>query len=245
MGGRGRGEEVRLVFGDALERPAASLHSPTRSSTGLTHPLFTPWASTSPAGQSSYAHHIDTVIGQHVVDQLTFHLHAFLTTRLPPHPSVARAGGSSGSSGGQGGAVPSLQQLLDYITAQRMSSDLQVRTDLYPRRLVDVPVTHFFAAAPAVGGSSGGSSGKAAAEALQRLAVQPVPGGELPEAAAAQQQYFWQEMQQQQQGSRLFMLLEAANGGAGSSVLQSGGAAAVVMAAWAATGLLAHRLLKS
>lgn len=66
-------------------------------------------------GQSSYAHHIDTTIGQHVVDQFTFHLHHFLTTRVPPHAP------------GTSAAAPSLQQLLDFIRSQRMSSEVQVR----------------------------------------------------------------------------------------------------------------------
>jgi phosphatidylinositol glycan class K len=102
-------------------------------------------------GQSSYAHHIDTTIGQHVVDEVSFYLHQFLTTHVPAHPaaspgSAATAAGSSGS-GGSARRVPSMQQLVDFIFSQRLSSELQVRTDLYPRPLVSVPVTHFFGAA--------------------------------------------------------------------------------------------------
>lgn len=81
---------------------------------------YRPWPSC--AGQSSYAHHIDTTIGQHVVDQFTYHLHHFLTSRVPPSTS-----GAGGYSGGAGAAAPSLQQLLDFIRSQRMSSEVQVR----------------------------------------------------------------------------------------------------------------------
>lgn len=94
------------------------------------------WLSRSPlsrAGQSSYAHHIDAVIGQHIVDQFTFYLHQFLTTRVPPH-SPGRA--SDGSSRGAGKPPPSLQQLLDFIRSQRMSSEVQVRPWLRIRLVV-------------------------------------------------------------------------------------------------------------
>ncbi|PSC75371.1 GPI-anchor transamidase isoform A [Micractinium conductrix] len=51
-------------------------------------------------GQSSYAHHLDATIGLHVVDQASYHLHHFLTTRLPPDPAAADGVSAAASGGG-------------------------------------------------------------------------------------------------------------------------------------------------
>ena len=173
--------------------------------------------------------------------QVTFYLHHFLTTRLPPHAGASAGGGNTSSGGdGAGGAAPSMQQLVDYISSQRLSSELQVRTDLYPRALADVPVTHFFgAAAPAAqGGGSGDAAGSGsgtpepAVGAL--LAAAQQGNSHAPETAHA-------AAGQPAQRAPLFALLEAAGGGAcGGGSAQ---AAVAVVVGWAAVAALAARIL--
>ncbi|KAL4437977.1 hypothetical protein ABPG77_004198 [Micractinium sp. CCAP 211/92] len=157
-------------------------------------------------GQSSYAHHIDAVIGQHIVDQFTFYLHQFLTTRVPPRSPTWAA---DGSSRGVGKPPPSLQQLLDFIRSQRMSSEVQVRTDLFPHRLSDMAVTAFFGesaapagAASAVLGNGSAADGSNAAHVLLQYAAQ-----QAVTAATASADV---QLQPQQHGRSLFEALEAA-----------------------------------
>lgn len=220
---------------------------------------------TRPAGQSSYAHHIDPVVGQHVVDQLSFHLHQFLW-RLPPHPAAdtepghdARSGATSGSSGSGPGPSPSLQQLLDYLGAQRLSSEVQVRTDLSPRHPARVAVTDFFGAAmpgaPAAGGASpapvgcvgAGAEGSRAAAALLQLAAQQQRGHGTAAAARQGQQQCWHQHQHRQQLLPLWQQLEAAGGSSDAAswlVAGRGTEAAVVAAAWAIAVVLLRVLLQ-
>lgn len=216
------------------------------------HPMpLTAWGSLPPplsglpAGQSSYAHLIDTTIGLHLSDQFTFFLHHFLTTRLPPHPSVATSATTSSSTvppaaGSQ--HPPSLQEVLDFIRGQSLASEVQVRTDLFPRRLADVAVTEFFGgglmpAAPAAvrspsqaagsqpnkseggygGGSVTGSSsttvGGTAVQALLRAAVQAEQqAGAGARNAASRRQQEWHSWLPLQQ-SKHFEVLEAAGSG--------------------------------
>ncbi|KAL4425650.1 hypothetical protein ABPG75_009666 [Micractinium tetrahymenae] len=198
-------------------------------------------------GQSSYAHHIDTTIGQHVVDQFTFYLHHFLTTRVPP---PASSGSAAGGARGVGLSVPSLQQLLDFIRSQRMSSEVQVRADLFPHRLSDVPVNTFFGqgaapavpatpAAPAAQRRGSDADGTNAAQALlQRAAARRAA------AAAPVTPSPWQS-QLEQSGRSLFEAVEAA--GAGSSPQGSrkpAASPAAVAGAWAAALAVSWWLLQ-
>ncbi|EFN57492.1 hypothetical protein CHLNCDRAFT_34727 [Chlorella variabilis] len=191
-------------------------------------------------GQSSYAHHIDPVVGQHVVDQLSFHLHQFL-------------------SGSGPGPSPSLQQLLDYLGAQRLSSEVQVRTDLSPRHPARVAVTDFFGAAmpgaPAAGGASpapvgcvgAGAEGSRAAAALLQLAAQQQRGHGTAAAARQGQQQCWHQHQHRQQLLPLWQQLEAAGGSSDAAswlVAGRGTEAAVVAAAWAIAVVLLRVLLQ-
>lgn len=193
------------------------------------------------AGQSSYAHHIDTTIGQHVVDEVSFYLHQFLTTRVPAH-SGAGAGSARGAApGGSGGLVPSMQQLVDFVSSQRLSSEVQVRTDLYPRALAGVPVTHFFGAAGAAGRQAraaepaqvGGNGLQSAAGALMGAAQQPSDAFSSAAPVVSSRRT---------QPLPLFAALEAA-GGRGGGGSASSQAAALVAAAWAAVAFVAHRML--
>ena len=214
-----------------------------------------------PAGQSSYAHHIDSEVGQHIVDQLSFHLHQFLM-RLPPHPSsipaaLAAAGNSSSSSsGGSGGGSPgpSLQQLLDHISGQRLSSEVQVRTDLSPRRPADVPVLEFFggpaaAASVAVPGSGEGEGMSSAVQALRLLAQEQREQGAAAAAAGnteAQQRQQQVTQEEETPGMPLFELLAGAAGDSSPArpPFHTSQAAAVA-AAWAAAVALSRCLFKS
>lgn len=242
VGGQGWCELRECQAGGGLPCGCAALAWRATQAAGATSPCLPSLPRPlCPAGQSSYAHHIDAAIGQHVVDQFTFHLHQFLTTRLPP----AQATHGDPPLAAQ---PPSLQQLLDFIAAQRLSSEVQVRTDLYPHCLADIPVTHFFGGAgepPAAAGSSGNSSssGSAAAQDLLALAQgqgqqtplaycysapagQPAAGGDAPD------------------GKLYFDLLAAAGGsGSGGGVRESQQVVPVVVA-WAAAAALAHRLLR-
>lgn len=178
-----------------------------------------------------------------IAPQVTFYLHQFLTTRVPARPAASP--GSTGAAGGSaGGRVPSMQQLVDFLSSQRLSSEVQVRTDLYPHNLADVPVTHFFGAAgpaerhtgvaaPVPGGNSGGGL-EDAVGAL--LAAAPQPGGVSSDAAAHA------VSSRPKQAPPLFALLETA-GGSGSDSGSRGTQAAALVAAWAAIALLAHRML--
>lgn len=197
------------------------------------------------------------MIGQHVVDQFTFHLHRFLTTRLPPHPSAAGGSAGGGASSAAGGPAPSLQDLLSYITAQRLSSEVQVWAELYPRNLSHVPATHFFGApaapppaaasgvdaAPGAAGAAGGggSSGSSAAAAAAAQALQALAGQRQDEPHAAERPDEGAQLAQQP----LFALLEAAGGGAAGG--PPGGAAtqaAATVAAWAAAAALSRWLFR-
>lgn len=187
-------------------------------------------------------------VSAHPTTQVSFYLHQFLTTRVPPHPAVTGggAGHSTSLSGSGGGRVPSMQQLVGFLSSQRLSSEVQVRTDLYPRALADVPVTHFFgaarptehqagAAAPAQGGSSG-SDLEAAAAVLMDAAQR---SSEDCSGAAATNM-----CSRPPPAAPLFALLEAAGGGSSSDTGGSTQAAAVVAVAWVAAALLAHRMMK-
>ena len=193
------------------------------------------------AGQSSYAHHLDQAIGQHIVDQFSFHLQRFLT-RLPLRRHAAAVADP----------VPSLQQLLDYIVGQRLSSDVQVRSDLFPRRLAAVPVTEFFggaaplhAAAAAVGNSSSGSRGAAAAMAVALLALAlERQGNTALQVAAVTRQQPWVAETRQPLGA----MLEAAGGSLSllSASRQPAGAGwGTAAAAWVVALFVAHWLLQS
>lgn len=178
---------------------------------------------------------------------MTFHLHAFLTARLPPHPAASGA-----ASNGQGGAAhasaatgPSLQQLLDYVSGQRLSSEVQVRSDLHPRRPADVPVAHFFGGAEA--GARRAGAARAAAAALQSQAAQPGGQGADGAPAAATAATALAAMRQQPaSGAQLFALLEAAGGsrGWGRSSHGISPAAAATAAAWAGAAVLLVKLMK-
>lgn len=178
-----------------------------------------------------------------MVDQFTFYLHQFLTTRLPAHPAAGGAPGQAGTAQG----VPSMQQLLDFITSQRLSSEVQVRTDLFPRPLARLPVTHFFGGAAAAEGLEdgaaglGGDGGASAASALRLLAgAQQGAEGEAPASTAVKLHSV--------SGSRakLFGLLEAAGSGGGGDAERSSAlvTAAAAAAAWVALAVLAGRVLK-
>lgn len=215
--------------------PATPVPSKHPASLALTphYPLLWP-----AAGQSSYAHHLDATIGLHVVDQASYHLHHFLTTRLPPDPaaadgvSAAASGGGSIRGSGSRTRGPSLQQLVDYLGGQRMSSEVQLRTDLFPRCLTDVAAAEFFGttvdgrglASGSSSGDDGGSEGtSAAARALMALAAaaheQQTGNHGLPVSGAVLQGLPPQR--------RLFALLEHAGGRAARRRASlAGGAAA-------------------
>lgn len=213
-----------------------------RWSPGL-HPRSCSAAVLSPVLAASTNHFVSA----HPTIQVSFYLHQFLTTRVPPHPAVTGggAGHSTSLSGSGGGRVPSMQQLVGFLSSQRLSSEVQVRTDLYPRALADVPVTHFFgaarptehqagAAAPAQGGSSG--SDLEAAAAVLMAAAQHASEGWSGAAA--------RDMRSRPPpAAPLFALLEAAGGGS-SSDNGSAQAAAVVAVAWVAAALLAYHIMK-
>lgn len=139
--------------------------------------------------------------------------------------------------------MPSMQQLVDFVSSQRLSSEVQVRTDLYPRALARVPVTHFFGAAGAAGRQAtaakpaqvGGTGLESAVGALMGAAQQPSDASLNASPAVSSRRT---------QPQPLFAALEAAGrGGGGSS--GSPQAAALVVAAWAAVALLAHRMLSA
>ncbi|KAL4859960.1 putative GPI-anchor transamidase [Chlorella vulgaris] len=216
-------------------------------------------------GKSSYAHgYIDPVVGQHLVDQISLHLHTFLW-RLPPHPAAPAAlthpADGGGSGGGRrahgrrtsGGGGPSMQELISYITGQQLASEIEVQAERSPRRLGAMPVTDFFGAAadqmPTKHATADPVSMRSAA-ALTQLAQQD--GGQSGIQQQQQQQHGKavaecsspMQTEQHWQDVPLFELLQAAGATVNSAQQQRHATeAAAVAAAWAVAVALSRLLL--
>eukprot|EP00887_Chlorella_sp_A99_P000822 scaffold5.g822.t1 len=134
-------------------------------------------------GQSSYAHHSDATLGLHITDQFSFHLETFLLEQAAAAAAgAAPAAGPSGAGAARGaGAAPgaSLQDMLDAIRRQTLSSTVVARADAFPRPLAEVGVAEFFGGGALLGWERAG----AAATATGRWDSTAVGGS--PEEAGA------------------------------------------------------------
>jgi ABC-type transport system substrate-binding protein len=216
-------------------------------------------------GKSSYAHgYIDPVVGQHLVDQISLHLHTFLW-RLPPHPAAPAAlthpADGGGSGGGRrahgrrksGGGGPSMQELISYITGQQLASEIEVQAERSPRRLGAIPVTDFFGAAADQMPTKHATAGPASmllAVALTQLAQQDggQSGGQQQQQqhgkAMAERRSSPVQTEQHWQNEPLFELLQAAGATVDSAQRQRHATeAAAVAAAWAVAVALSRLLL--
>jgi hypothetical protein len=191
-------------------------------------------------------------VGQHVVDQMSYHLQAFLR-RLAPHPAAHDLAADAGGPG-TAAASPSLQQMLDHVAAQRLSSEVQVRQDLSPRSPTQVPITDFFAAPVgwphAAGQRLAAPASSRAAEALLRLGAEQ----QLLRTAQARAAEALPGMVQQLSGP-LAPVLQAAGRllpdrayaatGARVGGLEGGAPATLVAAVWTVIVILALVLSKA
>jgi hypothetical protein len=137
-----------------------------------------------------------------------------------------------------------------------MSSEVPVRTDLFPRRLADVSLLEFFGAPPAAGYAAaasatvlGGGNGQglsSTVEALRLLAAEQVQGSAAAAGGSTRQQQQQQQQEEHAPSMPLFQLLAGAAGDSSPADPSGRSAQAEVVAAeWAAAVVFSRYLLQS